>query len=173
MSVNRLRATAVISAVLIATVIWILSAYGAVSAGDKAPDFSLGSVTGKTTIKLSSYTKKPTLLVFWASWCPHCQHELPAIQKLYNQYKSKGLNVVGVSADQDQKDAAGLINDKKITFPNAFAGTDKGKKVIDDYGVKEVPTIYVLEKGGKIKAVRSGEISADTLRKEIAGIGIK
>src|SRR5690554_4215113 len=81
-----------------------------VNVGDKAPDFTLTGLDGKD-VKLSTYAGKPTLLVFWVSWCPHCQAELPVLQKVYGDLRSKGMNAVGVSVDRDKEDAQEFVKD--------------------------------------------------------------
>jgi peroxiredoxin len=144
-----------------------------VAAGDKAPDFQLGSVDGQATLHLSDYTTKPTLLVFWASWCPHCQREVPILQSLTDELKPKGMNAIGVSADENIGDARDFVKKYAVTFPNGFAGTQSSQKVLDSFDVTSVPTIYVLDTGGVVKAHHQGEIPAQTIRDEFAQIGVK
>ena len=158
---------------LIAAAIIILPAFGAIGVGDKAPDFQLGSTDGKTVVALSSFTDKPTVLVFWASWCPHCQSELPVLQKVYDEFKSKGVNVVGVSVDRSMSDAGGFIKSRSITFPNAYAGTDKARQTLGAYGVKGIPAVYVIDKGGIVRAHHSGEVSASTIKADLAKLGVE
>ena len=59
--------------------------------GDFAPDFSLKTMDGVAVNMSELKGKKPLLLVFWATWCPNCKNEIPKINKLYNQFKQKGL----------------------------------------------------------------------------------
>ncbi len=158
----------VLTAVAMVTPLW-----AAVAVGDKAPSFKLGSVDGKSTVDLSSYTDKPTLLVFWASWCPHCQRELPVLQKIYNDLSPKGVNVVGVSVDQVSADAGGFLKNHAITFPNAYAGSDRAQRVLATYGITGIPTVYVLDKGGTVKERYSGEIDDATIRSDFAKMGMK
>ncbi len=143
------------------------------AANDKAADFQLGSIDGNSTVKLSSFTDKATVLVFWASWCPHCQRELPVVQRLYDELKSKGLNAVGVSADENVEDARRFVKSAGVTFPNAFAGSEKGQKVLSEYGIKGVPALYVIEKGGTVVAHFLGETDEQTLRSTLAKAGVK
>lgn len=147
--------------------------WAAVGVGDKAPDFQLGSVDGKSTIKLTDYTSKPTVLVFWVSWCPHCRTELPVMQKIYTDLQSKGLNVVGVTADQSAKDAMSAMTSSNVTFPVALGGTKEGQAVFNNYGIKGVPAVYVIDKDGTIKNVHSGEVDEATIKNEVANLGIK
>jgi peroxiredoxin len=145
----------------------------AVAAGDKAPDFKLDNVDGKSTVTLSDYTDKPTLLVFWASWCPHCQREVSVLQKVYSDLGPKGMNAIGTSVDEDSKKANEFVGKHKLTFPNAFAGTDAGSAVLDSYGVDGVPAIFVLGKGGVTQVRFDGETEEKAIREEFAKLGVK
>lgn len=173
MSGKRYVIPAAVALVLIVFAALTLPALANVGVGDKAPNFQLSSVSGQGSVQLSDYTSKPTILVFWASWCPHCQRELPVIQSIYKDLAPKGLNVVGVSVDRSIGDAKGFTSSHSITFPNAYAGTDKGGDMLDTYNISGIPTIYVLNKNGTVKTVYRGEISGDTLRAEAAQMGVK
>jgi len=144
----------------------------ALSVGSKAPDFQLRSVDGKSIIKLSDYSDKPTLLVFWATWCPHCRTELPVIQKVYSDLHGKGLQAIGINLDRTTKDARQFMSKNSITFPVAFAGTDKGSKVADSYDVSGIPATFVIDKTGKIKAVFRGDVTEKTIRDELKKLGL-
>ncbi len=144
-----------------------------VAVGEKAPNFTLGNVSGSGNVKLSDYTTKPTLLVFWVSWCSHCQDEAPAVNQVYTDLKSKGVNIVGVSADEAISDAQGFVKEYKVTYPNAFAGTQSGMKVLQNYGIEGVPALYVIDKTGVVKAVFTGNTSADKIKAEFAKLGVK
>ncbi|MCE5200078.1 MAG: TlpA disulfide reductase family protein [Armatimonadota bacterium] len=148
------------------------SAMAATAVGDKAPNFKLDSLSGSNTVKLSDFSGKPTVVVFWASWCPHCQRELPVLQKVYKDLKP-GANFVGLSVDQDIKDARSLVKDKGITFPNAYCGTSSGEKVMNTYGISGIPAIYVLDKNGTVKARHLGETKESTIRSDLADLGVK
>ena len=164
--------TALVLALIIVAYAATISA-AAVAVGQKAPDFKLHSVSGSSDIKLTDFSDKPTLLVFYVSWCPHCRSEIPSIQKLYLELAPKGLNVVGVDLDQTIGDAQSFANTYKITFPNAHGNPDTAKSTLDAYGVSGVPMVIVLDKGGVVKAVHRGEVSEATLRSELGNVGVK
>ena len=91
---------------------------------------------------------KTILLVFWEVWCPHCKREVPKIEEIYNNYKGKGLQVVGLtkinrSATEDSVQA--FITEKKLSYP--MAKEDGGLST--HFGVSGVPAAAVV-KGGKV-----------------------
>lgn len=141
----------------------------AINIGDKAPDFQLENAASGSPIKLSNYLDKPTVLVFWTSWCPHCRNELPVLESLYGEMGGK-VNFVGISLDDDPGSAAKEISGAGITFPNAFAD-DQKNRLVSDYSVMGVPAIFILDKSGTIKYKRAGEISKSELRDEINTLG--
>jgi peroxiredoxin len=167
-----LRKYVIWSVLLLAVLVLVAQASVAVSVGSKAPDFQLSSVDGKSTIKLSSYFGKPLLLVYWASWCPHCRTEAPVIQKIYNDLHSAGLEIVGVNLDRNTKDARQYMKSNSITFPVAFGGNDKGMKVADTYGVSGIPVTFVIDKNAVVKAVFRGDPGEKAIRAELAKLGV-
>jgi peroxiredoxin len=84
------------------------------------------------------------------------------------------MNAVGVSVDQEEADAKQFVKDNSLTFRNAFAfGSDNAADVLDNYGLYGVPTIYVLNKGGSVSWMHVGEAPEDTVRAELAKVGVK
>ena len=160
-----------ICAVVISTAALPLPA--AVGVGDKAPDFSLSSVDSRYSVRLSDHSGSPILLIFWMSNCAHCRAEAPVIQKLYADLNGKGLSVVGLSVDESRSAACDFVKSCKLAFPNAFAGTDRGKEVMAAYGLVHVPMLYVIGKDGKVKAVWSGEAEERAIRGELAKMGVR
>jgi len=80
-----------------AILLFALSASGQI--GNKAPDFTLRDVDGKT-VKLSDYLgKNPILIDFWATWCNPCKVELPHLEAIYKKYKDQGLVFMAISED--------------------------------------------------------------------------
>lgn len=158
--------------VILAVCAFALPVGATVSVGGKAADFQLSGIDGKSTIKLSSYFGKPILLVYWASWCPHCRSEIPSIQKIYSDLHSSGLEVVSVSFDRSEKDAREFIKSKSVTFPVAYGGNDKGMKVADMYGVSGIPVTFVIDKNAVVKSVFRGDPGEKAIRAELGKLGL-
>ena len=112
--------------------------------GKPAPDFSFTTLDGKA-IKLSDLKGKPVVVNFWASWCHFCAQEAPDLEAAYNQYKSQGLQMLGVGADpNDPPDALKKkVAELKITYP-VGPGADAAKA----YGVTGFPTTFFVDSKG-------------------------
>src|SRR5579863_6101639 len=89
-----------------------------VKAGDKAPDFSIQADNGKT-ITARDFGGKLLLLNFWATWCPPCVQEVPSLDQLARELAPKGLVVLGVSVDKDQKAYTDFLVKFRISYLTA------------------------------------------------------
>jgi thiol-disulfide isomerase/thioredoxin len=132
-----------------------LETYRAMKKGNTAPDilfsgdnFVPGTDFKSLPKKLTDLKSDYTVVVFGASWCPKCTEELPKIASLYPKWKDKGVQVVFVSLDEDQKSYRDFVK----TFP--FISTcDYNKwdsKIVKDYYVFGTPTMYLLDKKREI-----------------------
>ncbi|HPN38890.1 MAG TPA: TlpA disulfide reductase family protein [Melioribacteraceae bacterium] len=104
-------------------------------------------------IKLSDYKGKVVLLDFWATWCPPCRKGIPDLVELKNEFKNKGVEVIGISLDalthggQTQKDVVPFMKSNKINYP-IVKGNDK--VIMDFGGINSIPTSFVVDKEGYI-----------------------
>ena len=91
---------------------------------------------------------KPTLVVFWELWCPHCKREVPQLQATYDEMKSKGLQVVGLTKltrNKTEDEVTSFLSEKKVTYPVAKETGDMSKT----FNVSGIPAAAVV-KDGKI-----------------------
>lgn len=119
----------------------------------RAPDFSLKDLNG-INIPLSSFKGKVVLLNFWATWCPPCRDEMPALNKLYHALKNRGLEVVAVSTDRSINDIKNFIKKNKVDFPVLF---DADRSTARLYRVFSMPTTFLIDRSGKIVEKFYGE----------------
>lgn len=135
----------------------------AVVVGKPAPKFSAKSPEGKL-ISLDESLGKVTIVDFWASWCAPCRKENPNVVALYNEYHSKGLNIIGVSLDQDAtkwKDAIAKDNLSWIHVSNLkYWDEPIGKQ----YGISSIPATFILDAKGNIVAK---DLRGDALRAKV------
>ncbi len=136
----------------------------AVDSGQAAPEFELSGRSG--AVKLSDYKGKLVYLDFWASWCGPCKQSFPWMNDMQARYGDKGLRVVGVNLDKKAEDAKKFLDRTPAKFDILFDAEGKTPGV---YGVKAMPTSYLITPGGKVVAVHAGfrEEERDKLEREI------
>lgn len=119
--------------------------------GAKFVDIKLASVTGEN-VKLSDYIGKGkvVLLDFWASWCGPCIKEIPSLVKLYDNYKDRGFEIVGVSLDEKQQSWVSAIDRLNITWPQMSDLKGWKSSVVELYGVYSIPLTVLIDKDGTI-----------------------
>lgn len=152
--------------------IWLSSApIGSTTQGDipapqkgfLAPDFELETLDHQV-YKLSDLRGKPVLINFWASWCPPCRTEMPAIQNTYDQYRDQGFEVLAVnSTHQDNLgDAITFAQTRRLTFPILL---DRDGSVGNLYEIRSLPTSFFIDQNGIIQDVVIGGPMAEALLK--------
>lgn len=128
-----------------------LETYRAMKIGNTAPDFRFeGEILNKTNsiLKLSDIQSEFTLVVFAASWCPKCTEEIPEIAKLYSKWKTKGVEVVNISLDDDP------VSFKSFFGQFPFLSICDYKRwdglIAKQYHVFSTPTMFLLDKNRRI-----------------------
>lgn len=128
----------------------------------KAPNFRLKSSTGKT-IELAKLRGKVVVVNFWATWCAPCRAEIPGFMEVYRSYKSKGLEIIGISLDETGWEVVKPFLEKhKITYPVVVGD----RKVVYDYGgIAAIPTTFVVNRDGDVVSGHRGLLPKAQLEK--------
>ncbi len=115
-----------------------------------APGFSLDNLNGNSA-SLIDYTGEVVLLNFWATWCLPCRQEMPAMERLWQRYKDKGLVVLGVSNDDagKRRRVATFVKKVDLSFPILL---DTESLVSDLYSVSGIPVSYLIGRDGRLLA---------------------
>lgn len=137
-----------------------------IKVGSLAPDFKGKTPEGKET-SLKENLGKVTIIDFWASWCGPCRVENPSVVALYNQFHSKGLNIVGVSLDEKADKWKEAIVKDKITWIQISNLKGWEDPIARQYNVNEIPSTYILDEKGVIIAVN---LRGEELKKKIASL---
>jgi len=125
-----------------------------------APDFALKDADGKT-VHLADYKGKVVLLDFWATWCGPCRVEIPWFLAMERRWKDKGLEVLGVSMDENGwEDVKPFLAEMKVNY-RVVIGDDANSQAYG--GVESLPTTFFIDRQGKIAAIHIG---LDAGRKE-------
>jgi len=126
-----------------------------------ASDFSLKDIQGKT-FKLSSQNGNPVVIFFGTTWCPNCRSEMPLYKSLYNQYAHRGLKFLYININESTERVARYA--KQNSFPYLVL-LDSDGGVANDYSIIGVPTLILLDKGGKIigESHRTLDLPLDTI----------
>ncbi|MBK5273792.1 MAG: TlpA family protein disulfide reductase [Desulfuromonadales bacterium] len=120
--------------------------------GQAAPDFKLVTTAGQP-VSLEKYRGQVLVLDFFATWCKPCRESIPHLVELNRKYGKQGLQVLGMSADEDGEKAVRSFAERlRITYPIALAG----ESTQADFGVRSVPVMFVIDKRGKVAEVFRG-----------------
>ena len=129
--------------------------------GFLAPDFHLTTFAGDS-YTLSELRGKPVLINFWASWCPPCRSEMPAIQRVYDEFQDQGFTVLAVNTtyQDDLGEAIIFAQIRKLTFPILL---DRDASVANLYEVRSLPTTFFVDPQGIISEVVVGGPMSEAL----------
>jgi cytochrome c biogenesis protein CcmG/thiol:disulfide interchange protein DsbE len=117
--------------------------------GAPAPAFSLTLLDGKGRVSLASLRGKTVVLNFWASWCGPCKREAPALERLWQDYRARGVVVLGVDTGPDAKsDGRRFVAAHELTYPVVF--DPNALVAANRYAVSGLPVTYVLDREGRI-----------------------
>jgi thiol-disulfide isomerase/thioredoxin len=126
--------------------------------GTSAPDFSLPGLDG-ANVSLAQLKGKPTVINFWATWCPPCKEELPELQQSYRQ-NGRRVNFLAISVKEERETVSAFVESETLQLPVAL---DTDGAVADDFLVRGLPTTVFLNADGVITARHLGGVTAESL----------
>ena len=138
------------------------------SMGQQVPGFALERVgtTGQSISSLAELRGKPTIIMFWATWCPACKRMLPALESL----KATQGSTVHVLAISGESEAAIRRYQDKTSWDNVTMVRDASYRSQRHFGVRAIPQIVVLDSQHRVRKVFTGYVAQSTLEKVLANV---
>lgn len=136
------------------------------ASGSTAPDFTVADLNGKK-FSLSDYRGKVVLLDFWATWCAPCRAEIPHFVEMQRQLGPQGLQVIGISMDDEAKPVKAFSDQYGINYPLAV-GDDKLAQSFG--GVLGLPVNFLIDRDGRIVKKFIGATDVSVIDKEVADL---
>lgn len=136
---------------------------GASLVGKKAPELTRKDLNG-SEVSLRSLHGKVVLLNFWATWCAPCQLEMPIFAKWQQQYGPRGLQIVGISMDDEAAPARRIVKKLKVNYPTAMGDAQLGERY---GGVLGLPLTYLIDRNGIVRVRFDGETDPGKIEKQL------
>lgn len=109
---------------------------------------------------LTTLRGQVVLVNFWATWCPYCRHEMPAMEAFYRENREKGFAIVAYSLDKSQAEVDAFMREKGYSFPAPLAGPAETAAF---GGVERVPLSFVVDRDGMLRHRVAGQVHAGRL----------
>jgi peroxiredoxin len=134
--------------------------------GTAAPEFTLQDISG-SPMNLANYRGKVVLLDFWATWCTPCRGEIPHFIDYQNKYAAQGLQVLGISMDDDAKPVHAFYDEMKMNYPVAMGSS----QLADSYGgVLGLPVTFLIGRDGRIAKKYVGAVDMAVVEQEMTAL---
>jgi thiol-disulfide isomerase/thioredoxin len=134
--------------------------------GQPAPPLKLPFVVGGTgDLDLARYRGQVVALNFWATWCVPCRAEMPALERAQQQYRDRGLVVLGVDFQEQDSEIQGFLQEVGVTFPSAVDRTGEAAR---QWRATGLPTTFLIDRDGIIRDVRVGAFTDEMLAEHLS-----
>lgn len=126
----------------------------AVEVGQQAPLFTLPDIQqDQPDIRLEDQRGNIVYVDFWASWCAPCLRSMPLINELYAKYKEQGFTVIAINVDDPIEDGQEFLLDTPLDY---LIAADTDNTILNTYGVRGMPTSYLIDEEGTVRMVHMG-----------------
>jgi len=146
----------------------LVAAYQKTAPGKQVPEIVIPR-DSQGSLVMSEIPSRYILVVFWASWCPHCNEILPQLEKLYEKYDRKDLEILAISVDSNKKDWEEAIKTKGYTWINYSELKGWDCSIAYDYGIRATPTMILLD---RTKTVIAKPRNPEFLQQKLSELGI-
>jgi thiol-disulfide isomerase/thioredoxin len=115
--------------------------------------FAFRPVGSAQPMSIKHLRGKVVVVDFWATWCAPCLEELPALKRFYEEYRTRGVEIIGVSLDQQEKTLTDFVEKKGVPWPQVF-GRD-AQTLAGEWGVKVIPTVFLIDRQGRLRSLEA------------------
>jgi cytochrome c biogenesis protein CcmG/thiol:disulfide interchange protein DsbE len=165
--VSRRRAVTILLAIQCLVGVGLRPAFATeIRVGDSAPEFSRTDI-GHRKIDLKAYRGKVVLLNFWATWCAPCQAEIPTFVAWQKMYGPRGLQVIGVSMDDDPTLVRSLYGKLKLNYPIVMGDERLGELY---GGILGLPMTFLIDRHGNVRAKYQGDATMKVIQLQMPSL---
>ncbi len=136
----------VLAAGLAAVITFVQQRSARTRGGFQAYDFTLPDLDGNT-VRLSEHHGKIVFLNLWATWCPPCREEMPAMERLYQRFRHKDFVILAVSEDTDSTAVRNFVQSMRLSFPVLL---DPQGALPGRYGITGYPETFIIDRNGQV-----------------------
>jgi cytochrome c biogenesis protein CcmG/thiol:disulfide interchange protein DsbE len=142
--------------------------HGAPGPGVVAPTFDVAELDGSGRVRLADYAGRPVVLTFWASWCISCHTEFPRLRRLAAAHRGTDLAIIGITYRDIPSDSRAFAKRMHANFMLAKGGDED--PVAEQYGIRAIPQLYFIDRGGVIRRRTFGAPSVAAMQAAVAEI---
>ncbi len=128
-----------------------------------APQISLQGLDGKP-VSLDDFRGQVVLLNNWATWCPPCKAEMPDLEAYHEAHQAEGFTVIAVNAGDSPAEVSAFVQQYGLTFP---VWPDPNTETMRAFGIRGLPTSFVIDRNGMVRATWTGAITRAALEKYV------
>jgi cytochrome c biogenesis protein CcmG/thiol:disulfide interchange protein DsbE len=128
-----------------------------------APDLTLEDLSGKR-VSLQDYLGSVVLVNLWATWCPPCKEEMPALKTFYEKYKANGFVLIAIDQEETGEVVRPFVKEFGMTFP---VWLDLNYQAEREFNTENLPSSYVVDRSGRVRLMWIGGISKKNLEKYV------
>ena len=166
---NIARSRRTLLVLLVVVLIGLLAVQGCrpssgVNVGELAPDFTLIDLEGNQ-VSLSDFRGKTVFVNFWATWCPPCRAEMPEIEAVYQEYKDKGVVIIGVDIEETKEEVLQFVQQGGYSWTFVL---DTTGEVTANYKIQAIPTSFFIDREGIIRAMNVGALTKRTMEVQLS-----